>query len=440
MAGKVVEQIKKFIHFLQHDLWRIDLVHDSKLHAFGVETLRVTHLVLKGVKDDNCKLHASALTYSTLMAMVPFMVILFSIGKAIGFDKAEESVLKFAAEMPESIQEFIHNLLEIVQSINPAALGAVGGVLFLVIIFKLLSGIEESFNQIWGVKASRGISDKIRNYLSVLVIAPSLMLVSNAGSAAIKTFAEGVDWLGPVVAVLMHLAPVLVSALAFVAIFMFLPNTKVGFKAAAAGGLTSAILILVVQEIILKFSGIMFQKYAVYGSFASIPIFLFWLHLNWTILLFGSELAFAIQNRDTYAEEQAAVRASVVAKIWVAFSVMQEAVRVFHSSEAAVRTSAYARANNIPVRLLREIVDILARARLLGAVEAGETDGYVLLQAPEHVTAKRIFDLLITDGSSPQDLGLVEDLLTDEMLNTLDVSLDETLDPITLRRFMAESE
>ena len=62
MAGKTVERIRKFIHFLQHDLWRIDLVHDSKLRAFGVEALRVTHLVLKGVKEDNCKLHASALT------------------------------------------------------------------------------------------------------------------------------------------------------------------------------------------------------------------------------------------------------------------------------------------------------------------------------------------------------------------------------------------
>ncbi|RKX38071.1 MAG: hypothetical protein DRP64_16310, partial [Verrucomicrobia bacterium] len=187
MAKRLVERIKRFLDFLQHDLWKIDLVHDTKLHAFGVEVLRVTHLVLKGVKDDNCKLHASALTYATLMAMVPFLVILFSIGKAIGFTAAEESILRVSADMPEQIQEFLHNVLEIVGGINPAALGTIGGVIFLVIIFKLLSGIEESFNQIWGVKASRGIGDKIRNYLSVLVIAPSLMLVANAGSAAIQT-------------------------------------------------------------------------------------------------------------------------------------------------------------------------------------------------------------------------------------------------------------
>ena len=440
MAKTFIERVKSFLHFLQHDLWRIDLVHDSKLHAFGVETLRVIHLVLKGVKEDNCKLHAAALTYSTLMAMVPFLVIIFSIGKAIGFDKAEEMLLEFAADMPEGIQTFIHRLLEVVQGVNPAALGAVGGVLFLYIIFKLLSGIEESFNQIWGVRSPRAVADKVRNYLSVLVIAPTLMLLSNAGSAAILAYAGKIEWLGSVVTTAMQLAPVFVLALAFVAVFMFLPNTKVGFRPALIGGLTSAVLVIVLQSVVLKFSAALFQKYAIYGSFASIPIFLFWLHLNWTILLFGAELAFAVQNRDTYAEEQAAVTASMVAKLWVAFSVMQEAVRVFQGAEAALKTVSYARENNIPIRLMNEVLGVLARARLLGPVATEGQDGYALLQAPEHVTAKKIFDLLITDGSSPQDLGLVEDLVTDEMLNAMDVSLDETLDPITLRRFTGEDE
>jgi membrane protein len=174
----------------------------------------------------------------------------------------------------------------------------------------------------------------------------------------------------------------------------------------------------------------------IYGTFAYIPIFLFWLQMSWTVLLFGAELAFAIQNRDTYAEEQAAVRASMVSKLWVAFSVMQEAVRVFQGSEAAVKISDYARANNIPIRLMNEVTEVLSRASLLGSVASEGQDGYTLLQAPEHVTAKKIYDLMITDGSSPADLGLVQDLVTDEMLNTMDVSLDETLDPITLRKFM----
>ena len=186
---------------------------------------------------------------------------------------------------------------------------------------------------------------------------------------------------------------------------MFLPNTRVEFRAASIGGITSAVLMIVVQVIILKFSASLFHKYAIYGSFASVPIFLFWLHLNWTILLLGSQLAFAIQNRDTYAEEQAAVRASVISKLWVAYSVMQEAVRVFQGSDTALNTTKFARANNIPIRLMNEVVGVLSKAELIGLVGSDSDNTYVLLQAPEHVTAKKIYDLLISEGSSPQELG-----------------------------------
>ena len=119
---------------------------------------------------------------------------------------------------------------------------------------------------------------------------------------------------------------------------------------------------------------------------------------------------------------------------------MQEAVRVFQGSEAVVKTVAHARENNIPIRLMNEVVEVLSRASLLSPVAAEGQGGYVLLQAPENVTAKKIYDLMITDGSSPEDLGLVRDLITDEMLNTMDVTLDETLDPITMRKFFDEEK
>lgn len=433
MARKAVEQIKRFIHFLQHDLWRIDIGSDSRLRAFGVEALRVIHLVIKGVKEDHCMLHASALTYSTLMALAPFLIILFAIANAIGYGKAPEDILEAVGKLPEQVQPFITSLL----NTSSVALGGITGVIFLYIIFKLLSGIEESFNQIWGVQTSRAISEKVRNYISVLVIAPSLVLVSQYASGRMTIYLSGNEWVGPLVKVLAQLAPVVVLALAFVAIFMFLPNTKVKFKAALIGALTSASLAILLQALLLSFGKAIFvsDKWKAYGSFAAIPVFLFWVHLNWTFLLFGAELAFAIQNRETYAEEQRAVRASVISKLWVAFSVMREAVRVFQSTEASFNSVAYARANNIPVRLMNEVMDVLTRARLLGEVADDGQECYALLQAPEHVTAKKIYDLMITDGAAPEELGLVKIDLTEEVLSTANISLDETLDPITLRKF-----
>ena len=437
MAGKAIEQIKKFIHFLQHDLWRIDLVHNSKLHAFGVEVLRVTHLVVKGAKDDNCKLHASALTYSTLMAIVPFFVILFSISGVIGFTAAKESLLEWSAEMPQ-VQEFVQSLISMVEKVDMGTLGVFGGVIFLYIIFKLLNGIEESFNQIWGVQSSRTIADKARNYLAVLVVTPILMLLSNFLSLKLVAFSNQILWLGPFIKTVFQLAPVLILTFAFVAVFLFIPNTRVSFKAALVGGFTSAFLAVVLQVLMVKVGIGVTRLSKIYGTFAYIPIFLFWLQMSWTILLFGAELAFVIQNRDTYAEEQRAVRASMVSKLWVAFSVMQEAVRVFQGPDASLNAVAYARGNNIPIRLMNEVITVLSRAQLLGEVGSEGSDSFALLQAPEHVTAKKIYDLMITDGSSPKELGLVKLDITEEVLSTVDISLDETLDPITLRKFYNE--
>ncbi len=443
MAKQMIERIKKFIHFLQHDLWRIDLVHDSRLHAFGVETLRVIHLVLKGVKEDHCMLHASALTYATLMALAPFLIILFAIANAIGYAKAREEILNLLESneaLPQQLHEFVVGILNTIGGISPAALGGVTGIVFLYIVFKLLNGIEESFNQIWGVQTSRAISEKIRNYISVLVIAPALMLVAQFASGAMTTYFGGIEWMGPVIKILLQLAPVVILALAFVAIFIFLPNTKVKLNAALVGALTSASLAILLQVFLLMFGKAIFgsDKYAVYGSFAAIPVFLFWVHLNWTILLFGAELAFAIQNRTTYQEEQRAVRASMVSKLWVAFSVMQEAVRVFEGPAASFDSRQFASDNNIPVRLLNEVIEVLVRARLLGSVTGDGQGFYALLQAPEHVSAKKIYDLLLTDGEAPDDLGLHKIEITDEVLKTANISLDESLDSITLRRFFEQ--
>ena len=399
----------RIIHFFRHDLWRLDQAEESSIRSFGIEALRTLSLVVKGSREDRCGLHAAALTYATLMALVPFLVILFAIGKAIGFNKAEVWLLDFATDMPEQIQTFITRLLEIVQQVNPAALGAVGGVVFLFIIYKLLNEVEESFNRIWRVASSRSVLDKIRNYLSVLVIAPALALLANGGSAAITAFAGRTPWLGWMVGLSMQVAPIFLLALAFVAVFMFLPNTRVRFKAALTGGLTSAVAVIVLQFVVLKFSGKLFHKYAIYGSFASIPIFLFWLHLNWTILLFGAELAFAIQNRNTYAQERFAGKASMQTRIQIALLAVRSIIASFEQDgkHTAWNALAWSGENHIPFQLLKEILGVLAKGGVITEISSTEeVPLYALLCPPAQITPAKIQTLLLSAGASPTELGL----------------------------------
>ncbi len=434
MAKKPTRRIGRFLHFVQHGVWQADLVPATRLRGFGVEALRVLHLVFKGAKDDQCGLRATALTYSTLMAMVPFFVVLFAISGAIGFTSIEASLLEWSKDIPQ-VQEFVRSLIDMVDKVNMGTLGSFGGVVFIYIVLKLLNGIEESFNQIWGVKSSRKIADKVRNYLSVLVIAPILMLAANYLSIRLVAF-SGLDmWFGPVLKAVPQLVPTLILTLAFVAVFMFIPNTRVSFRAALTGGFVSAFLCVLLQILMVKLGIGVTRMSKIYGTFAYIPIFLFWLQMSWSILLFGAELAFAIQHRETYAEERRAARASMLSRLWVALATMREAVRVFQGPEPGVDEIAFARANNIPIRLMNEVVDILEKAGLVGFAGEDDERRLVLLQAPEHVTARRIFDLLVSDGASPADLGLARVDISEEVLSTLENRVASTLDAISLRRF-----
>ena len=434
MPKKIAERIQKAIQFLRHDLWRLDQVENSHLPAWVIESLRVLLLVFKGTKEDNCKLYASALTFSTLMALVPFFVIVFSISSAIGFSSAKEALLNRSIEVPQ-LHDFVVKLFDLVEKTNITALGTFGGVIFIYIIFKLLNGIEESFNQIWGVKSSRSLSNKIRNYLSVLVITPILLIGANFVSIKVAEFSTQVIWLGGYQKLLLQAVSILMMTVGFVAALMFLPNTRVHFRAALTGGFVSAIFAILLQLLMVRLGIGVTRLSKIYGTFAYIPIFLFWLQTSWMILLFGAELSFAIQNRNTYAEERVASRASSLSKIWVAFSLVQEAIRVFKTAASTLDVDQYAHQHKIPVRLVNNVVESLADAKILGRVDVEDQNVFVLLQAPETISVKTIYDLILAEGTSPEELGLSKNAATQQLLAYVDQHLNDAIDPKALSHF-----
>jgi len=436
MQKKITEKIQHSLHFLRHDLWRIDYYasHDSKLKIWGIEALRVLLLVIQGTKKDKCKLYASALTFSTLMALVPFFVIVFSISSAIGFSSAKEALLARSEEVPQ-IHDFVIQLFDLVEKTNITALGSFGGVIFIYIIFKLLNGIEESFNQIWGVKSSRSWSNKMRNYLSVLVITPILLISANFVSIKFAEFSDHIAWIGVSQKLLLQGASVLMMTVGFVATLLFLPNTHVRFKAALIGGFVSALLAILLQLFMVRLGIGVTRLSKIYGTFAYIPIFLFWLQTSWLILLFGAELSFAVQNRNTYAEERVASQASTLSKIWVAFSLVQESVRIFRKGETTLDLDRYAHQHKIPIRLINKVVETLVDAQILGRVDIPDKNVFVLLQAPEKISVKKIYDLILAEGCSPEELGLSKNQTTEKLLAYVDQHLNDAIDPNVLNQF-----
>ena len=410
--------------FLSQDLWDLEPTSLTKARAAGLKFLRVCMLVIKGFKEDKCPLHAAALTFISVMALVPFLVILFAIAKGFGFEKASEMLIEKTAGMPEAFQQAITNIITTVESASAGALGSIGTVLFLWVAIKMLSNIEETFNLVWGVKTSRTLIDKIRNYIVIMVAAPILMIVATSGQPVILGFADRLTWMGPLLKIALQLVPVFTMAMAFSIVYLFLPNTKVNFSAAFTGAFVAALLSVAFQYGIIKL-GVGVSKYnRIYGALAAIPIFLFWVQMSWMILLMGAEVAFSVQNAGTYARERLAVTPSARARLCLAVALMKKITEKFESPEPPFDTVAYGIDHRIPIRLINDVINTLAQAGLVA--ESAEHPGcYTLLRDPLHITARDITDAILDDGTAPVALGLKTDFpmfgkITDESFQCLE--------------------
>jgi len=395
--------------FFQQDLWDLEPAALSSLRRRTLKFLRVVALIFKGFKEDKCPIHASALTFISVMALVPFLVILFAIAKGVGLERGSEMLIEKTAEMPEAFQQAITNIITTVESASAGAMGGIGGVLFLWVAIKMLSSIEETFNLVWGVKTPRTLLDKTRNYIVIMVAAPILLIIANTGQPVIMGFASRLEWMGPFLTFSLQAIPVLTMALAFSIVYLFLPNTKVRFPAALTGALVAALLAILFQRAIIEL-GVGVSKYnTIYGALAAIPIFLFWVKMNWMILLFGAETAFAMQNAETYSREQLAIDPSARTRLAVAFVLMKKIAGAFANGTAPFDVSAYAAEHRIPIRLVNESVHTLSGNGLIA--EASERSAcFTLLREPDAITARHIADAVLDRGTDPEALGLTADL------------------------------
>jgi membrane protein len=424
MISKPVGLVGKAKQFFTRDLWELEPNSLSKARRTGLKFLRICALVFTSFKKDQCPIHAAALTFTSVMALVPFLVILFSIAKGFGVEKASELLLEQSAAWPAALQQAASNIIITVESASAGAMGGIGGVLFLWVAIKMLSSIEETFNLVWGVKIPRSLIDKIRNYIVIMVAAPILLIIASAGMPVLMGFAEKLTWMGPLLTSILKLIPVVIMALAFTIIYIFLPNTKVKFSAAFTGAFVSAVLTILFQLAIIKL-GIGVSKYnKIYGALAAIPIFLFWVQMSWQIMLLGAEVAFSVQNAGTYARERLAVNPSARSRLCLGFALMKRITAAFTQGNGPFDTLTYGTENRVPVRLINDVISILATNGLV--TEAAEKQGcYTLLRDPSDISARRITDAILNEGADPHELGMKDDFpmfgkITDESFQTLE--------------------
>ena len=262
------------------------------------------YLTVRFFTEKRVMTQASALTYSTLLAIVPIFAAVFAIARGFGYNKYIEmwfrELLSSQPQVADVMVGFVNSYL--VHTKSGIFLG-VGLIFMLYTVLMLVNNVEETFNKIWQVNNSRPIIRSFANYLATFFLFPIIIVVSTGLSIFMETVADSmVDFtlLGPVIHKLLNFSPYMLMSLLFVLLYVYMPNTEVRISCAIVPGILAGIAMQVLQIVYIH-SQIWVTGYnAIYGSFAALPLFMLWVQISWTICLFGAQLTYTNQNLNRF--------------------------------------------------------------------------------------------------------------------------------------------
>lgn len=430
---KEKSSFRSVLAFLKTGIWRIRRGDVPPLTWFLIRVLRIILLTFRGFVENKCQLRASSLTFYSLLSIVPVMAMAFGVAKGFGFQHTLEreigKVLSAHSEIAGQIINVANSLLENTRG------GLVAGIGFAFLVWtvlKVLSNIEQSFNEIWGVQESRPWVRKISDYLALMILLPVLFIVSSSATVIVAGQIQAVmgkvsllGYIAPMIHILIRLLPLLVIWFMFTLLYIFMPNTHVRIRAALIAGVAAGTAYQMFQFLYVTFQIGVARYNAIYGSFAALPLFLIWLQASWMIVLSGAELSFATQNVDTYEFEPDANLASPAFRKLLALRIVNLLVEHFSQGEKPLDEDSIAHKLGIPVRLLRYLLHDLSEAGVITPVRMAREKIHAYQPAfdLDEMTIANVLDSLETRGTDT--LPVMESSELDQIRDLLETFREE---------------
>jgi membrane protein len=428
----------KIIDFMRVGIWRIRAKDLSRKKYFFIKQLRILLLATRGFTKDKCPLNASALTFYSILSIVPIVAMAFGIAKGFGFQMFLEKQLlqKFHGqeEVMNRVVAFAHSLLE---NTKGGMMAGIGIVFLLWTVIKLLSHIELSFNDIWDIKKSRTYGRKFSDYLSIMLFSPILFFLSSSVTVYITTritvITQKVALIGmfnPVIFFMLKLIPYCLIWILFVFMYILMPNTKVKFSSGMIAGVMAGTIFQIVQGAYVNFQVGMARYNAIYGSFAALPLFLIWIQLSWMIVFFGAEISFAYQYVDTYDFEPDRRHISPAFKKLLSLNITHLIISVFSQGKMPLTASKISQILEIPIRLAQQILDELVEIDILSNTERKENNKEVFYQPARSInliTIKSVIEAMEQKGVNNIPIAQTAELKhLSEALKTLDDEIEKS--------------
>lgn len=287
-------------------IWSLDTSGCSKTYASLVKLVKLVMITVNTFSLNKMGFQCIALSYFAMMALVPFVALMFAITGGLGLsDRIAEGLYKIFPANPEFVSTMMEKANGLLDTAKGGGPGLVSFLIFLWAIIWMMFQVETVFNNVWGIrKIPRKLYKRFGFYIIVLILSPLLVFLFSAGIAfyANVTNLFGLDLsdVSFLPKALGYLGFYTVSVFTFSAMFTFIPATKVKYRYALLSAAITAFVFVVFQYLYLETQMFIGKLSHAYGVIAAIPLFLIWLNYSWQIIIYGAELTYGFQNVDKY--------------------------------------------------------------------------------------------------------------------------------------------
>lgn len=396
-------------NFLEHEIWEYGVGGEPSLKGQWIAFLRILSIAFRGLSENRLFSKAAALSYSSLIALGPLVAVVVIFSSSLIRTDAETQIkraLLFIApslnemitlepaspgsdsgEMATALDTLIAQIIEgaeaLLSEVNTGGFktfGLLGAFILIWVVIQLMTAVETTLNQIWGVHQGRPWIRRIVFYWTFISLGGLLGLGSTALFSASNLIGM-LNWVpfgGEMVTVMLRLSPVISFAMLVLLLalfYRFFPNTPVAFKPALAGSLLTASLLILNNYLSILYVQRVLSIQSLYGSVGIIPVMMIGLFFFWVLILLGGQLTYAVQNVRFFANQAAWRQISSLGRELVTLSAFIQIARRFQGSEKAPTMNEMSRQLHIPVNFLNESLETLEEMRWIVRIAIDEEEG-----------------------------------------------------------------
>lgn len=345
-------------------------------HKWYIKPLRTLNLSIRSFFNSDIQTQACAMTFRTILALVPALALLLAIGRGFGLQNLLITELQRVFPAQEStLEEGLRFVDSYLQQSGEGLFVGIGLLFLLYTLINLISNTEDTFNLIWGIREGRTIWRKVTDYTAMLLILPVIFICAGGLNMLLTTAIQkilDISRLSFMSEAIIEIGSWLMICLFFATAYMLFPNTKVKFRYAFIAGVLAGSGYLVLQWLFLSGQLYVSRYNAIYGSFAFIPLLLVWMQFVWVLCLSGAVINYSSQNVYSFSFTASMSQIAPGYRRKLAMAMMAVISKRFKEGKEPLTETEIVSLYHIPPRIVSETIDRMIRAGLINRVEARE--------------------------------------------------------------------